>query len=640
VYRYGDNIREGWAHILELTLRLHRMELLSEKVLENLGPDERDGGTMRTLDGTEASTSFHKRKKMEAKKNAGGNSLLRGFSQLLSLDGDWGGGGGETPLGEDEKEAEARAVRCVDACRVDEVFADSKFLESDSLTHMVGALVRAAGGKPAVPGGEGGAEGAGAEGADTAVSAPPSDVDGDAAVFCLDVLIAVTLRNRDRVRVALPHVYALLRQLVQNAKTPSPLAERAIFEVLRLARRLLPYKDDLSDELLDSLRLMFALEPAVADAFLERIVRELDALVRECADSVHGAKGWETVCKLLMASARHPDAAVHGFNALQSIVEGAISNTAEKQKEPDAPNTADANGNASPSEGAEGADTAVTPTTRGAHHLRPWNVRSCVEAIGAFVDAHEGGDDRSVGAVDLLGLVAGAVDGWCGGNADGGAMATAAAKTMGWDATTYPGAANSTTEAINALRVEMTSSVWASIVSTLKRVGETEERPAVRDDAVLTLQRVLLASGGLNAPATHWMAVTDGVLMPMLEALGERVRLARGEQKVFAERTARLGVSCAAKAFLQYLPAMLTTATPPQFAAAWTKVLERNAQVLKHARSEELQEAVPEAVKNMLLVMSAQGVLAPGAPEGIWETTWKKAAAIDPGLTPAIVGAK
>jgi len=305
---------------------------------------------MRTLDGTEASTSFHKRKKAEAKKNAGGNSLLRGFSQLLSLDGDWGGGGGETPLGEDEKEAEARAVRCVDACRVDEVFADSKFLESDSLTHMVGALVRAAGGKPAVPGEEG-AEGAGAEGADTAVSAPPSDVDGDAAVFCLDVLIAVTLRNRDRVRVALPHVYALLRQLVQQAKTPSPLAERAIFEVLRLARRLLPYKDDLSDELLDSLRLMFALEPAVADAFLERIVRELDALVRECADSVHGAKGWETVCKLLMASARHPDAAVHGFNALQSIVEGAISNYAEKQKEPDATNTADANGHTNASEG-------------------------------------------------------------------------------------------------------------------------------------------------------------------------------------------------------------------------------------------------------------------------------------------------
>ena len=30
------------------------MDLLSEKVCESLAPDERDGGTMRTLDGAEA----------------------------------------------------------------------------------------------------------------------------------------------------------------------------------------------------------------------------------------------------------------------------------------------------------------------------------------------------------------------------------------------------------------------------------------------------------------------------------------------------------------------------------------------------------------------------------------------------------
>ena len=62
--------------------------------------------------------------------------------------------------------------------------------------------------------------------------------------------------------------------------------------------------------------------------------------------------------------------------------------------------------------------------------------------------------------------------------------------------------------------------------------------------------------------------------------------------------------------------------------------------LLRCAKSEELQEAVPEAVKNMLLVMSASGALAPGAPEGLWENTWKRAAAIDAGLTPSIVGAK
>ena len=87
------------------------------------------------------------------------------------------------------------------------------------------------------------------------------------------------------------------------------------------------------------------------------------------------------------------------------------------------------------------------------------------------------------------------------------------------------------------------------------------------------------------------------------------------------------------------LPAMLESASSAEFAAAWGKALDRMRSVGDAARGEELREAVPEAAKNMLLVAAAQGVLAPGAPEGLWETTWKRAAAIDPGLTPAIVGA-
>ena len=52
----------------------------------------------------------------------------------------------EAPLTEAEKAAEERAIRCVDACRVDEVFADnSKFLEPEALLHLVRALTSAGG---------------------------------------------------------------------------------------------------------------------------------------------------------------------------------------------------------------------------------------------------------------------------------------------------------------------------------------------------------------------------------------------------------------------------------------------------------------------------------------------------------------
>lgn len=625
--RYGDSLRAGWCNLLDLILRLHKLGLLSDKVAAGLTVDERDGGTMRAIDGSKASTSAAQPEKLQ-KKVSSSSSLLRGFSQLLSLESDYYATA-EVPLTEQEKEAEQRAMRCVEACRVDEVFADSKFLEAESLLHMVRALTWAAG-----PAGAAGAGAAAAEnsngnggGGSGVMEGAVSAEDEDTALFCLDILIAVTLRNRDRIRLLLPHVYGYLRTIVQSAQVPTPLAERAIFELLRIAQRLLPYKEELAEELLDSLRLMFALEPAVADAFIERIARELCVLVQVAAGHIKGPKGWDTICKLLMASARHPDAAGHGFQALALIM-------AERESD----GGGDGSGGGS-SGGGGGGDGVGGEGVYVGGYARPWNIGACIEAAAAFVDAHQGGEERSVAALALLSSASNSVCEWCSGAADGGAMAVAAAVQKGL----APGAPEpSPLEAVTALRAEMLVGSWGDIVTELRRVAETEDRPGVRDDAVLTLQRVLLAAEGLNAPATHWMAVLDGTLLPMLTELGDRCKKARGgaEGRTAHERTARLAVSCVAKTFLQYLGAMLEAATPSQFTQAWLAVLDRMESLLKNAKSEELIEAVPEAVKNMLLVMSAQGVLAPGAPQGLWETTWKRAAVIDPGLTPAIVGAK
>jgi brefeldin A-resistance guanine nucleotide exchange factor 1 len=164
--------------------------------------DERDGGSMRSVDGSRASTSAAAPAPLQ-KKPSSSSSLLRGFSQLLSLESDYYATA-EVPPTEEEQESERRAMRCVEACRVDEVFADSKFLEAESLLHMVRALTWAAG--PAGAAGAGAAiseNGGGGSAMDGAVSAE----DEDTALFCLDILIAVTLRNRDRIRLLLPHVY-------------------------------------------------------------------------------------------------------------------------------------------------------------------------------------------------------------------------------------------------------------------------------------------------------------------------------------------------------------------------------------------------------------------------------------------------
>ena len=627
--RYGDSLRGGWRHLLDLVVRLQKLGLLSEKVRTGLGVDERDGGTMRAFDGGKASTSKPDAKL--AKKSSASSSFFR----FLSLEADYyGGAAAEAPLTEAEKAAEERAIRCVDACRVDEVFADnSKFLEPEALLHLVRALTSAGGpsrgnateSNPGTPSGAAASPAGAGAGAGLVVAGPE---DEDVALFCLDVLVGVTLRNKDRAKALLPHVYGYLRIVVQSAKAPSPLVERAIFELVRVCRRLLPVSDDLnlSDELLDSLRLMFALEPAVADAFIERIARELCVLVSVAADKVRTQKGWDTICKLLMASARHPDAAAHGFSALSRIMGAAV---------------------ASEDGAAEGA-SAATPaaaTAEGAiveSRVRPWNVKSFVEAAAAFVDATQGGDARSIAAISLLSSACASMCAWCQGD---DAVETA----LAFASLTSPQGASPPPpeQAVTSLRAHALLGPWNDVVGELRRVGESESRAGVRDDALLTLQRVLLAAEGLHAPPTHWMMLIDGALLPMAAALGERCRAAgagrtpaAAEARVAAERTARIGVGVVAKTFLQYLGGMLSAATPTQFATTWHAILDAMEKLLKHAKSEELQEAVPEAVKNMLLVMSASGALAPGAPEGLWENTWKRAAAIDAGLTPSIVGAK
>ena len=174
--------------------------------------------------------------------------------------------------------------------------------------------------------------------------------DEDGAAFCLDVLVSVTLRVRDRSRLLLPHTYGYLRAIVQSAKTPTPLVERAVFELLRVCRQTLPGLDvendagdaALAEDLLDATRLTFALEPAVADALIARVAHELEALVealetddwragRLAAERIRTARGWDTVCKLLTATARHPDAAARGFEALARVVAGAPKKIARRR---------------------------------------------------------------------------------------------------------------------------------------------------------------------------------------------------------------------------------------------------------------------------------------------------------------------
>ncbi|KAL8136010.1 ARF guanine-nucleotide exchange factor GNOM-like isoform X1 [Apium graveolens] len=330
--RYGDFIRAGWRNILDCILKLHKLGLLPARVASDAADDsEHTAEPGHGKPPTSSLSSAHMQSVGTPRRSSG---LMGRFSQLLSLDTE------EPRLQPTEQQlaAHQRTLQTIQKCHIDSIFTESKFLQSDSLLHLARALIWAAG-RPQ--------------------KGNSSPEDEDTAVFCLELLIAITLNNRDRIVLLWQGVYEHISNIVQSTVMPCALVEKAVFGLLRICQRLLPYKENLADELLRSLQLVLKLDARVADAYCEQITQEVNRLVKANATHIRSPMGWRTITSLLSFTARHPEASEAGFDALVFIM----------------------------SEGA---------------HLVPANYVLCVDAARQFAESRVGQVDRSVLALDLM----------------------------------------------------------------------------------------------------------------------------------------------------------------------------------------------------------------------------------------------
>ncbi|GAB2234244.1 hypothetical protein Droror1_Dr00003488 [Drosera rotundifolia] len=330
--RYGDYIRTGWRNILDCILRLHKLGLLPARVATDAADEMElplEPGHGKPLPST--LTSAHLASMGTPRRSSG---LMGRFSQLLSLET-------EEPRSqptEQQLAAHQRTLQTIQTCHIDSIFTESKFLQSESLLQLARALIWAAG-RPQKSTG--------------------SPEDEDTAVFCLELLIAITLNNRDRIKLLWQGVYEHIASIVQSTVMPSALVEKAVFGLLRICQRLLPYKENLADELLRSLQLVLKLDARVADAYREQITQEVSRLVKANANHIRSQMGWRNITSLLSVTARHPEASDAGFEALQFIM----------------------------SDGA---------------HLSPLNFTLVVDTSRQFAESRVGPADQSLRALDLM----------------------------------------------------------------------------------------------------------------------------------------------------------------------------------------------------------------------------------------------
>ncbi|KAK4126045.1 Sec7-domain-containing protein [Parathielavia appendiculata] len=147
----------------------------------------------------------------------------------------------------------------------------------------------------------------------------------------------------------------------------------------------------------------------------------------------------------------------------------------------------------------------------------------------------------------------------------------------------------------------------------------------IRQLAFSLLQRTLLSPELRSAEEEHseWTAIFGEVLFPLI------LRLLKPE--VFSSdrdgmsETRVQAASLLSKVFLQYL---VVLSKWEGMLDLWVKIIEIMDRLMNSGQGDSLEEAVPENLKNVLLIMSSNGYLVPPSKdqtkEELWNETWKR----------------
>ncbi|XP_053163380.1 Golgi-specific brefeldin A-resistance guanine nucleotide exchange factor 1 isoform X7 [Hemicordylus capensis] len=149
-----------------------------------------------------------------------------------------------------------------------------------------------------------------------------------------------------------------------------------------------------------------------------------------------------------------------------------------------------------------------------------------------------------------------------------------------------------------------------------------DARRQVRMQALTYLQRALLVHDLQALDALEWESCFNKVLFPLLTKLLENISPA---DIGGMEETRMRASTLLSKVFLQHLSPLLSL---PTFAALWLTILDFMDKYMHSGSSDLLPEAIPESLKNMLLVMDTAGIFHSADSRtgysDLWEITWER----------------
>ncbi|TPX32616.1 hypothetical protein SmJEL517_g04294 [Synchytrium microbalum] len=527
------------------------------------------------------------------------DGILSTFAQLLSL-----GSGPNIDEDEDAEptpediDAERCTLECIRSCRVEDLFADSRYLEDEALVSLVTTLIEASKSEkisslrksrsaPSEPGSPPG----------VSSSLTPAVVKYHAAsIFFLELLIKILIQNRDRLSVVWPVTLSYFTSVLEAAPQglDPVMLERSVVGLLRLACRLV-HKEDMASTVFQTLDLLRSVPAESLYGVLDHTTAGLLVLIQTDYSIFTRYSKWETILSLLTMASTHPEASKYAFEAASALI-------------PDTPDII-----LTPQNFGECVDLLIAFVTAAGIYV------SSNSNNGVMVPSRSGSsstvfvDDRSSAPSPRN------VNGKRGGDGKQHVSAANAQKTQLIQ--------ESIDRAIKALDklyklhakipkfVEKAQcsperawfEFWLPVLSGL---GQECYHPCreVRQYAMTLLQRALLSSElDIGAGPDRWTRCFDDVLFPLLDELLKPEVASLDSPGVDETRMRASALLC--KIFLHSMQRMYTSKGLPSL---WTRLLQYLGQFAT-VGSDYLHEGVLESLKNMLLVMSTQGVFHPEA---------------------------
>lgn len=136
--------------------------------------------------------------------------------------------------------------------------------------------------------------------------------------------------------------------------------------------------------------------------------------------------------------------------------------------------------------------------------------------------------------------------------------------------------------------------------------------------AITYLQRALLVHDLQTLSGPEWEACFQRVLFPLLNYLLQPI----GRDQAAVEETRMRAATLLSKVFLHHLTPLLSL---PTFSSLWLTILDFLDRYMHVDKSDLLYEAIPESLKNMLLVMDSAKVFDEEDGHGkLWIVTWER----------------